>query len=62
MQVVVIVQRQTDLLEVILTLRSPGSLSRLLDCRKQQCDEDGDNGNDDEQFDQRESAKTISVE
>jgi hypothetical protein len=42
---------QADLLEVVLALASSGRLARLLDSRQKKRDQDGDNGNDDEQFD-----------
>jgi hypothetical protein len=46
------------LLEIVLALRTASSLASLLDGRQKQCDQDGDNGDDDEQFYQRKGAAT----
>ena len=43
--IVVVVQRQADLLDVVLALRPPGGLSRLLNGRKEQGNQDRDDGN-----------------
>jgi hypothetical protein len=55
---VIILQRQPDLLEVVFAARSPGSFTGLLHGRQQECDKNGDNGNDNEQLDERKSAST----
>ncbi len=47
---------QAELLEVVGALGAAGGLPRRLDGRQQQCDQDGDDGDDDQQFDQREAA------
>ena len=44
--------RQANLFEIILTMRSPSSLARLLYSWQQQRDENGDNCDNDQQFDQ----------
>src|SRR5262249_14120262 len=44
---------QADLLQVVLTFGAAGGLPHLLDGRQQQADQDGDDGNDDEQLDER---------
>ena len=46
-------QRQSDLLQVVLALRTACCLTRLLNGRQQQGDQNCDNRNHDEQFDQR---------
>jgi hypothetical protein len=48
------VQRQSKLLQVIAALGSPGSLTRLLDGRQQQSDQDRDDRDHDQQLNQRE--------
>src|SRR5262249_14633733 len=52
--VVIVVQADTDLVQVVLALQPAGGLADLLDGGHQQADEDGDDGNDHQQFDQRE--------
>lgn len=52
----VILQRQADLFEIIAALRAPGRFSNPLDGWKQQRDQDGNDGNDDKQLDERETA------
>ena len=54
--VVVVVARQRDLLEVVGALHPRGGLADLLHRGQQQADQDRDDGDDDEQFDQREGA------
>jgi hypothetical protein len=51
----VIVQRYADLFEIVFALGSPGRLAGLLHCRQQQRNQNGDDGNDDQKFNQRES-------
>ena len=53
--VVEIVQGQADLLEVVLAFVPGGGLADLLHGRQQQPDQDGDDGDDHQQFDQRET-------
>jgi hypothetical protein len=53
---VVVVQSDADLLQIIGALDSPGGFSGRLDRRQQQGNQHGDNGDDDEQFDQGEGS------
>src|SRR5262249_11703848 len=55
LRVVVVVQSQADLLQVVLALGPVGRLTHLLDGRQQQADEYSNDGDDDEQFNERES-------
>ncbi len=48
----VIVNRQADLLEIVLALRPAGRFAGLLDSGQQQGNQHGNNGDDDEQFDE----------
>src|SRR5262249_48505124 len=50
----VVVDGQADLLEVVLALHACGGLADLLHGGQQQADQDGEDGDDDEQLDQRE--------
>jgi hypothetical protein len=52
--IVVVVHGQADLLEVVLTLQTAGGLAHLLHGGQEQAQQDGDDGNDDEQLDERE--------
>ena len=52
--IVEVVEPETDLPQVVSTLRPAGGLAGGLDGRQEQGDQDGDNGDDDEQFDKRE--------
>ena len=54
--VVIIVQRQADLLEVVRTAHAIGGLAHLLHGGEEQTNQDGDDGNHDQQFDEREAA------
>ena len=56
MTAVIIMKGESNLLEIILALRSTGSRTRLLHRRKQQRDENCNNGNDNQQFNERESS------
>src|SRR5205823_813451 len=56
--VVVVVDRQGELLEVVGALDASGGLPRRLDRRQQQGDQYRNDGDDDEQFDQREATRT----
>ncbi len=56
--VMVVVQREAKLLEVASALSSTGSLTSLLHSREQQCDQDGDNRDDHQQFDECERFST----
>jgi hypothetical protein len=49
--VVVVVQRETDLFEIVSALRPASRLAGLLHGRKQQCDENGNDGDDHQQLD-----------
>jgi hypothetical protein len=58
----VVVQRQPDLLEVVLALRATGRFAGLLNSREQECNEDGNNRNDHEEFNQSEpEAKDATI-
>ena len=52
MNVMVVVQCDTDLLEVVAALSSPRRLARLLNGRQQQCNQNSDDRDDHQQFDQ----------
>jgi len=54
--IVVIMGSQGDLLEVIRALRPPGRLAGGLDGREQERNQHSDDGDDDQQLDQRETA------
>ena len=54
--VVIIMECQTNLLEIIFTTRTTSRFSRLLNGRQQQCDQNRDNGNNNQKFDQRKAA------
>jgi hypothetical protein len=56
----VIVERQTDLLEVVAALHSPGRLARRLHGRQQHRDQDADDRDDHEELNQRKAAIGIS--
>ena len=45
-------QRQADLLEMVLTLGPPRGFARRLNRRQQQRDQDADDRNDDQELDQ----------
>ena len=61
LRVVVGVQRQRQLLEVVGALHPAGCLADLLDGGQQKPDEDGDDGDDHQQLDQREGATGRAV-
>jgi hypothetical protein len=61
MQIVVVLQRQPDLLEIVLGLRAPRRFASLLHGRKQQGHKDSDKGNHHQQFDQRKSAASATA-
>ena len=50
MDIVVVVQGQTNLLQIIPTLRAACCLAGLLHRRKKQCDQNCDDGNHHQQF------------
>jgi hypothetical protein len=52
---VVIVHRDAELLEVALARRASSRFASLLNGGQQQCNQHSDDGNDDQQFYQRES-------
>src|SRR5262249_5841130 len=52
----IIMNRQPQLFEVILTLSSPSRLSRLLDGRQKKTDQNSDDRNDNQQLNQGETA------
>jgi len=54
-RLVVLVQRQCDLFEIVLALRPPSRLARVLHSRQQERNENRNNGDHDKQFDERES-------
>ena len=47
-------ESKTDLLEIVLTLRFASGFPRRLHGRQQQCNENGNDGDHDKQFNQRE--------
>ena len=51
----VIVQSQTNLLQIVFALCPSGGFARVLDGRQKQRYQDGDDCDHDKQFDQRES-------
>jgi hypothetical protein len=51
-------QGQAELLEVVFALAAAGRFACLLHGREQERDQDGDDGNDDQKFNQRKSATT----
>jgi hypothetical protein len=55
-RIVVLVQRQTDLLEPVHALSSSGSLASILHGRQQQRRQHRNDRDDDQQFDQSESS------
>jgi hypothetical protein len=54
------VQRQADLLQVVLALGTRRGLADLLDRGEQQADEDGDDRDDHQQLDERERGPAAS--
>ena len=54
--------RQAHLFEIVLALRTPSSLAGGLDGRQQQGDQDADDGDDDQEFDDRERATSDVTE
>ena len=61
LDVVAVVHRQANLLEVVLALRAGRGLADFLDGGQQQADEDGDDRDDHQQFDEREPGSTAHV-
>jgi len=55
-----VVQRQAELLEVVAALHAGGGFAHLLDRGQEQADEDGDDGDDHQQLDQREATPTAN--
>ena len=53
MHIMIIRQRQSQLLQIVLTLRATCGFSRLLYSGKQKSHQDGNDGNHHQQFDQR---------
>ena len=60
-RVVIVMNGNPDLLEVVHALNASCRLPRLLYRGQQQADQDGDDGNDDEQFDQRETPRILFI-
>ena len=52
MDVVVVVERKSELFEVVAALRSPSRLTSLLNRRKKQRDQNRDDRNHDQKFDE----------
>jgi hypothetical protein len=52
--IVIAVQRERQILEVVLALRAAGRFAGGLDGRQQQCDEDANDRDDDQELDERE--------
>jgi len=61
-RIVVVVNRQRHLLEVVGALHPRRCLADLLDGGEEQADEDGNDGDDDEQLDQRKCQSTAGRE
>ena len=61
MRVEIVVQSQPKLLHVVLTAATPGGLPCLLDRRQQQGNQNGDDGNDHQQLNQRETPFLESI-
>jgi hypothetical protein len=55
----VVVKRDSDLFEVVAALGATGGLTRRLDGRQEQGDQNGDDGNHDEQLNQREATPSL---
>src|SRR5262245_39732722 len=53
-RVVVVVERKTDLLEIVLALHSGRGFADLLDRRQEKTDQDGDDRNHHQQLNERE--------
>src|SRR6185369_8472932 len=53
-RVVIVVQSETEVMQVVFALRPPGRLAGLLHCREQERNQNRNDGDDDEEFDQRE--------
>src|SRR5262245_45683215 len=56
MHVVILMNRQSDLPQIVETLRPPRCFTRRLDRGEQQRDQCADDGNDNQQFDKRKAA------
>src|SRR5262245_56263251 len=56
MHVMILVGSQAELSQVVAALHAAGGLSDLLHRRQEQADQDGNNGDDDQQLDQRKAA------
>jgi hypothetical protein len=57
----VVVTGQTDLLQVVDALGAAGRLARRLHGGKQESDQNCDDGDDDQEFDQRESTAILGL-
>ena len=57
--ILVVVGRQGNLLEIVLALGPGGGFANLLHRGHQQPNQDGDDGDHNQQFDQRETGSTI---
>jgi hypothetical protein len=58
----IVVARQANLFQIVLAGGSRRRFTHLLNCRQQQTDQDGNDGNDDQELDERETslrAKTL---
>ena len=60
-RIVIVLQGDADLLEVVAALRPPGRLAGHLHGGQQQRDQHADDGDDDEELDEGESARVMSV-
>jgi hypothetical protein len=60
MGIVVVVAGEGELFEVVLALHAVGRLAHLLHGGQQQPDEDGNNGDHDQQFDERETHQPVA--
>ena len=59
-EVVIVVQREAQLLQIVGALGLPRGLARRLHRRQQQRNEDSDDRDDDQKLDQRKCARTLA--
>src|SRR5262249_24646004 len=57
----VVVKGEADLLEIVHALSPPGCLPCRLDRREEECDEGPDDGDDDQELDEGEAARTTTL-
>src|SRR5262249_8212207 len=59
---VIVVQRQADLMEIVLAFHAIGRLADLLNCWKQKTHKNSNDGDDYQQFDERETGSSTDHE